>query len=838
MNETRLNITPTPDVLIALTNTPLRPLDAICELIDNGIDAFRAAKIEGNPVLHPWVQVNVPGEAEVRRGDGTLRIADNGAGLDMEGLERALTAGFSSKNQFDTLGLFGMGFNIASGKLGKRTVVTTARKSDDYAIRTVLDLPTLVSKRTFELEFEKVEKPRDFVSGTVVEISGWWEEGTQNHGFVLQLAKLSKPKLASQIGRRYAAILNRSGGENLQMLLNGELIQGFEHCVWGESRFVERAGWGRIPAQIKFDEVVHTQRLCISDRSAFAEGATTCGSCGGTESRSIPERIRGWVGIQRFDDADNFGIDVIRNGRAILVGEKEAFFSYMDELGQKTREYPIDSQYGRLVGEIHLDHVPVDFTKQDFQRASASWERAISFIRGRSLLEGKWEESYKNDSPVGKLFKGFRKVRKPGREDMYMGRFDDAQQKAVRISREIERDYYLKFEQREDGYFDDSNWWKLVEAAQTPPLKGLIPCPTCEFQNLDTDDECADCGAILKGKNCVGCETELRISAVTCEACGCSQLPEISAPWTCAICETQNRVDAESCTTCASLRGAVSPLSSQAVTQNSEKLVNLSFEDRSFKLDKDRRSSTVSLITYGVPAGSLRSGWKGATLPSISFKASSTIEVYVDLSHRLYSQLGVSTYSILATEVAQYLYALNPDLSGAPGFSVANLASSILEDVWSEDMSWSEGALADQINDLYLHISELLVDSQEASDFFKDLTQREQTQLATRLISVNLFDKLDQFGDSGKYFAYVGPDTIARFHTRSAESWFGQVWGEQLPVYVSTAKDAVTEARARIIRGYQRALDDCADYVGSPSADKDALDRVRASLSFLQSKIL
>ena len=138
-DEQRLNITPTPDVLIALTNTPLKPLDAICELIDNGIDAFRAADIAGTSVQHPWIQIHIPGEAEVKRGEGKIRIADNGAGLDMAGLEKALTAGFSSKNQFDTLGLFGMGFNIASGKLGKTTTVTTARKSDDYAIQTVLD---------------------------------------------------------------------------------------------------------------------------------------------------------------------------------------------------------------------------------------------------------------------------------------------------------------------------------------------------------------------------------------------------------------------------------------------------------------------------------------------------------------------------------------------------------------------------------------------------------------------------------------------------------------------------------------------------------------------------
>lgn len=837
MDEPTLNITPTPDVLIALTNTPLRPLDAICELLDNGVDAFRAAELSGDSVEHPWIQIHVPGEAEVRRGAGVIRIADNGAGLDMVGLEKALTAGFSSKNQFDTLGLFGMGFNIASGKLGKRTVVTTARKADDYAIRTVLDLPTLVSQRSFELSFERVEKPKDFSSGTVVEVSGWWEEGTQNHGFVIQLAKISKPKLASQIGRRYATLLKRDESRRIQMRLNDETIVGFEHCVWSEQRFVERTGWGRIPAQITFDEVLHTQRQCLSDRSIVPDGTARCTQCDGTQFRSVSERVHGWVGVQRFDDADNFGVDVIRNGRAILVAEKDAFFSFAEDVGQKSREYPIDSQYGRIVGEIHLDHAPVDFTKQDFQRASESWERAMLFIRGKSLLEGKWDQGYTNDSPVGRLFKGYRKVRKPGREDMYMGRYDDTQQKPVRISRDIERDYFEKFNQRELGFFDDTNWWKLVEDAQTPPIKGLIPCPQCDFQNQESDEECGDCGFILKSKACLSCGVQIRVSALSCGDCGTSQVPEISSPWSCSICETLNQVEDVNCSTCNSLRGLDSPLSQSSLANHAEPRVEFSFDGRSFALAKSRRSTAISLNTFFVPSGTLKAGWQEGTYPSVTFKSSSAITVYVDPSHFLFSRLGVSVQSVLATEVAQYLHVFNSDLAGAPGYSVSNLASQILTEIWGEQLSWSEDVMADETRDLFLRIAELLSNSEDAEEFFKDLTGPEQTFLATRLISGGQFDKLDSFSKSGRYLAFVSPETIVRFFSRYSESWFGTVWNENLPASLSAAKDAVEEARGRICRGYQRALDDCAEYIAVPSSDRDTLMRVRASLRFLQNKL-
>ena len=47
MSYTKFDLTPDPNVLIALTQTPLRQMDALCELIDNSIDSFSAAQRQG-----------------------------------------------------------------------------------------------------------------------------------------------------------------------------------------------------------------------------------------------------------------------------------------------------------------------------------------------------------------------------------------------------------------------------------------------------------------------------------------------------------------------------------------------------------------------------------------------------------------------------------------------------------------------------------------------------------------------------------------------------------------------------------------------------------------------
>src|SRR5262249_17306527 len=126
---TDFDLTPDPKVLIALTHTPLQPLDALCELIDNAIDSFNVAKLRGAPIDFPLIVIELPGVAEIARGTGIIRIRDNGPGMTADLAEKALRAGYSGNKPYDSLGLFGMGFNIATGKMGRVTRFLTAKQS-------------------------------------------------------------------------------------------------------------------------------------------------------------------------------------------------------------------------------------------------------------------------------------------------------------------------------------------------------------------------------------------------------------------------------------------------------------------------------------------------------------------------------------------------------------------------------------------------------------------------------------------------------------------------------------------------------------------------------------
>ena len=365
------DLTPDPKVLIALTHTPLQPLDALCELIDNALDSFTTANLEGNPVEFPLVAIDLPGRSEVDRGEGTVRIRDNGTGLTAEMAEQALRAGYSSNNPFDRLGLFGMGFNISSGKLGRVTRFLTARKDDPQALEVIIDLVKLQESRHYKVPVSLTDKPVGFTHGTIIEVTGWWPEGNPNVGFIRKLASYGRAAVRHEIGKRYATILR---GSKTRILINADPCEAFEHCVWDRIRFVERKGHGKIPAVFDFDQAIAVQHRCSACGTLVSPPGRACANCGSASFRTIEERIGGWVGIQRFDHPTDFGIDLIRRGRAIRIAEKAAFFEFTDEFKKTIRDYPIDSPFGRIVGEVHLDHVPVDFLKQDFQRSSEEWQ--------------------------------------------------------------------------------------------------------------------------------------------------------------------------------------------------------------------------------------------------------------------------------------------------------------------------------------------------------------------------------------------------------------------------------------------------------------------------------
>ena len=836
MMTSTLNISPDPNILIVLGSTPLRPIDALCELIDNALDSFVAARRAGFAIPSRWVRITIPKTSQIENREGVIRVVDNGIGLDEDGLEGALKAGFSTKNKYDQLGLFGVGFNIATAKLGQKTVVTTARVNEigelpEFALRASIDLPELKRKNSFEVPLESVSNP---ARGTIVEVSGWWPTGNPNERFALDLARISRARLLEQLGRRYATVLN-DPESRVNMTVNDQPVIPIEHCVWSEKRSVTRKKTGIIPAKISFDSVLRTARRCEKDGNLIEDGELVCSACGGDKTKQIEERVRGWIGVQRFDHNSNFGIDIIRNGRAIRVAEKEAFFNFTDEFGVSQLEYPIDQTFGRIVGEVHLDHVPVDYTKQDFERPSREWNEAMNFLRGGGLQAKNRPEGIKNDSPLGKIFDGYRRTKKFGKEDMYMGTWSESGPE--RISRDVEVEFFKRFKAREAGYYDDAKWWELVESASIPSVRPMIHCPSCTAENPDGTEECFGCGEIIIGKSCIDCATRIRKSANSCPACGGSQRLPVTGPWRCQACDYVNATDEIKCTSCGLGKNASNPMAPDELLASSMKIDELSFQSETFRLVDGTTTQPLSVTTYSVPKDRLKPMHNQPSVPTYVPSGSSLdkMEIYLDRSHAFFTELGFSPEYAVSLQVASFLQTVLGSTTN--GKSTLNHTHKVLQTLFSERVSTSAESVRRLSEEIVEQIVELVVECDWARGLSSELTGEEREELVARLQEFGLIPQLESLQQTGAFLRYV-PRALTRLYRDEPDKWNGFIFADDTSGLTDFAP--ATAAKFKEINRSQtlRALDECTEFLDWPSSDELVLRRVKASANYLKERLV
>ena len=120
---TTIDITPNPRILRVLGEIPFQPWQCVAELVDNSLDAFAKARRKGNPVDAARIDI-LWSDENVAAAKRTLEVVDNGWGMGIESITDAVRAGYTSNDPTSSLGLFGMGFNIATARLGEDDRVT------------------------------------------------------------------------------------------------------------------------------------------------------------------------------------------------------------------------------------------------------------------------------------------------------------------------------------------------------------------------------------------------------------------------------------------------------------------------------------------------------------------------------------------------------------------------------------------------------------------------------------------------------------------------------------------------------------------------------------------
>jgi len=456
-----IDLTPNPRVLRMLGQIEFDNWQCLAELIDNSIDAL--VETGGGNV---WI--TLPSSTQFENDpDVSIKVRDDGPGMTPDQLQNALKAGYSGNDPLSKLGLFGMGFNIATARLGRTTNVMTSRKGDKNWTAVTIDFHEMEKSGSYFRSLYAIPKKSKNDSGTLITITNLAERVR-----TIRKQKIIKKRLS----RVYSPILQ---DESINIFIDEDKLSSRGHCIWGRNRYVERENEEIISAWLPIDKKFGEQYYCkncwdwIDTVPAQKDvPKVICPQCGESSGVVIKEKkVTGWLGVLRYFDMEEFGVDLIRNGR-VIEGLSKEFFSWINpQTEEKELEYPIDTTYwgGRIVGELDIDFVPVTYTKDHFEKKDKRWKELERYIRGDGPLRPDISKKMgygENKSPMGLMFKGFRSGKDPGKYWLVPGKWNETDRKVKGWNDSTIREWVEKFYQGDPEYQDDTKWWEAVEYAE------------------------------------------------------------------------------------------------------------------------------------------------------------------------------------------------------------------------------------------------------------------------------------------------------------------------------------------------------------------------------------
>lgn len=449
MRMSTLDITPTPRILRTLGEIPFQTWQCIAELIDNAIDAY-LSDMDGEE-SDRRITVNWSNDT-VGATDRTIEIVDAAGGMSIDQLQDAVRAGYTSNDPFNNLGLFGVGFNISTARLGEETTIISTRRGDADWVGVKIDFQQLIDSKRFDAPIIRKTKNDPNECGTKITI------GRIKSGILTELST-KEAEIRRRLELVYAPLLSE---RDITITVKNKQLRPQMHCAWSEFRYV-RYNDQNVPARINIDRVlgsalfdVKRNRYLTPDEAEEYYAALQEGHAFPAHIVEREKRLTGWLGIQRYADPNDFGIDFIRKGRKILISDKSLFQYENPFTLQKNLQYPLElgtSVGGRIVGELNVDYLIPTYQKNDFDRSDISSVHTVEAICGtgpflpKSRKDLGFTES--NTSPLCLLVNAYRRV--------------DKGTKCLFAPNDLAKQYAAEFRKGSMDYIEDTKWWKAAQ---------------------------------------------------------------------------------------------------------------------------------------------------------------------------------------------------------------------------------------------------------------------------------------------------------------------------------------------------------------------------------------
>jgi len=693
--------------------------------------------------MAPEISVNLP-TADVPT--ARVTVSDNGPGMSPEVLEKAVRAGWSGNSPIDSLGMFGMGFNIATARLGTVTTVWTsaAGELEEHGLK--VDFGELRTQRHFRTPHLTRPKVDADTHGTTITIEGLKPD---------QRSWLVKPgnrsRVRKELSRSYAAMLRENGIPlTFKLLVNGKKISPTNHCVWENSRSVTTTRHGSVSVVQIIDRMLPNRPFCLACWQWLSAGDQVCPACGREEDITQRRRhVHGWIGLQRFLSSTDYGIDFVRNGRKIELANRDLFYWRAPDSESLALEYPIDDprQRGRFVGEIHLDHCRVSYTKDRFDRADPAWDEMVAIVKGEGPLQPRIAASLgyaNNGSPLFRLFQAFR------RSSPHNARIAGGWANVLVVKDNDRAEEMAKrFHDGQPEYQTDLKWWELVEEEDnkllTPGTSPKGGAGSGKGGGLGGFSSAGSKGGGSGGKG------------------GATTKPPAPPP-----------------------RQAIASLSREFVHEGT----GLRFDIRAFeaaKIDPDLPPSR----------------------PWASNRASEGHWTFiVNPDHPIFKSATLTDLDALLSELAYRVSDFTRDRSSPTEFSDA-LAH--LRERYAGVYKLDPVALSNAAAAVFHEIASVFaeqVESDDAVTLFGDLATAEQEAIHQRMAARGVPNP-QQVVAQGRFLEYAAPRVVAEFVTSHPDLFFdGRCWEDSYSDLDYTYPSATNEARSRVLGGYEALLRD------------------------------
>lgn len=781
-----VDLTPTPRILHILGDIPFAVWQCFAEFIDNSIDAFSSAEQEGHPVENPRIDVSWS-SSHIPDADQEIVIADNGRGMSLAALQNAAKAGYSSNDPIHNLGLFGMGFNIATARLGDESCFWSTRSEDSEWVGIRINFDELVRNQSFSAPVVTKPKADPRESGTRIVIR-------RLRGGTHQELMKKRQSIMSQLVRIYSPILAKG---DVRIVIDNQALLPRDLCVWDESRFVVRKGKVVHAVQRIDTELSDSYFDMVKNRYITEDEYYSMTEADKKNVRKRKQHLTGWIGVQRYGDVSDYGIDFIRNGRKILMADKRLFEFTNPETGLKDVEYPVDlgSTYGgRIVGELNVDYLIPTYQKNEFLPSGNAWQLTYDAVHGAGPMQRKNRVKLgydgENPSVMTLMCTAFRRP-EAGTENLCV-RNDMARQMAQR------------FYAHDPDYQSDEKWFVLAKAAdgddgsvgKKTPGDGNLHLP------LGGQTPTTDVDAIVGVQTAPTDGTGAAVSVNSDTAAG-DEKPKRSSV---------NDSEIEDLTACA------------------EEDVEMSGEYKYANSIGGLRVKAHRLLS-----GEIRH--KSRRVPCALFKDGIEVDYFYDTSHPILLNYPLTPKQLLLVYLAQAFCDRDPGISILPTF-------------------W--GLMENCLSDESINVEQLRERAKMFIDKIKDLLPslfKERMPEARSLIDEDSIDKgiflktlvaeagslyksyQDELSETSDALAYVPDTTLVRFIERFPEEFFDDKVFVQpyMAIYCKDNEPLTKDLRRRsvsVVTGYLR---DLASLVsgGHKSLSKQELLRFSNSISLL-----